>query len=76
VAYYGKDAGGRQQLFVVPADGSAAPRQVTDLPSEVVGIDGGLRWHPSDDWLLGITAGDLFAVSVREEDFGAVRMLT
>lgn len=76
IAYYGKDDNGKQQLFVVPADGSAPPRQVTDLPGEVVGIDGGLRWHPSGHWLAGISEGNIFTVSVREEDFGKIRWIT
>jgi hypothetical protein len=76
VAYYGKDAHGKQQLFVVPADGSAPPRQVTNLPTEVVGIDGGLRWHPSGQFLFGITSGDIFVVSLREDDFGRATLLT
>lgn len=76
VAYYGKDESDSEQLFVVPVDGSAPPRQVTHLPGQVKGIEGGLRWHPTDAYLFGISSGDIFAVSVREADFGAVRMLT
>lgn len=75
VAYYGKDDDGRQQLFVINADGHNN-RQVTQLDSEVKGIDGGLRWHPSGDYLLGLSNGAVFAVSVREKDFGALRWLT
>jgi hypothetical protein len=76
IAYYGKDAAGRQQLFVVPVEGDASPRQVTQLDTEVPGIDGGLRWHPGGDYLLGLSAGAVFTVSVRDEDFGKLRWLT
>lgn len=75
IAYYGKDGEGRQQLFVIDADGGE-PRQVTSLPGEVVGIDGGLRWHPSGEALVALSGGDMFSVSVREQDFGKLRFLT
>ena len=41
-----------------------------------MGIDGGLRWHPSGEALVAISGGNIFSVSLRDEDFGAVRFLT
>jgi len=72
VAYYGKDAEGVRQLFVINADGTGE-RQVTSLKEDA---KEGLRWHPSGEALLAISGGDIFAASLREENFGAVRWLT
>ncbi|HNR33335.1 MAG TPA: hypothetical protein PKI11_20760, partial [Candidatus Hydrogenedentes bacterium] len=81
IAYYGKDAEGRTQIFVVPTDGSdrdpdpaKRPVQATLLPE---GAAAGLRWHPSGNTLFCASNSAIAAVCVAPGPrFGEVVFLT
>lgn len=73
ISYYGKDGNDLSQVFVIPADGSTPPRQVTRLPS---GTDAGLRWHPEGETIYCISNNGIVATSVKEESFGNSTFLT
>lgn len=73
IAYYAKDANNLSQIFVIPADGSTPPKQVTQLPH---GTDSGLRWHPSGQSVLCISNNGIVTTSIEEETFGQSQFLT
>ncbi len=68
IAYFGKDAAGDTQVFVIAANGSdksddpaLRPVQVTKIPS---GIETCLRWHPSGRTIFVAVQGGIDAVCV------------
>ncbi len=70
IAYYGKDARQRTQVFIVDAQGSdetddptLRPRQVTFLEA---GTDAGLRWHPDGLSIISISDGGIVKTSVED----------
>jgi tricorn protease len=63
------DASGREEVWLVAADGSDAPRQVSDLDA----LKSGLAWSP-DSRLLAWTAAD-FRLRVLETESGRTREL-
>jgi len=80
IAYYGKGEGGTTQIFIIPSDGSdrhpdpaKRPVQATHLPQ---GVEGGLRWHPSGEYIAYISNGDVAVTCIRPgPDFGRTRFL-
>jgi len=74
IAYYGKDAEGRLQLYVIPADGSSGGTQVTRFET---GAGPGLRWHPSDTALFCTSENAIVATCVEKgARFGKSTWLT
>ncbi len=81
IAYYGKDAGGVSQVFVIAADGSdksadpaLRPVQATRLPG---GVKSDIRWHPSGETLFCVSDGGIAAVCVKPGPrFGETVFLT
>ena len=74
VAFYGKDAEDRKQIFIIKADGSAPAQQVTSLPH---GVTDGLRWHPSGKAVLCISNNGIVSTStVPGDTFGESTFLT
>jgi len=81
IAYYGRDAAGRSQVFIIASDGAddapdaaKRPVQVTQFPA---GTDSGLRWHPSGARIYCVTNNAIAEVNVAPgADFGRVRLLT
>jgi hypothetical protein len=74
IAFYGRDKDGIVQLFIMPADGSESPVQVSFFDKDAVE---GLRWHPSGDTLFCVTDDGIAAVDIRRgETFGKHRFLT
>jgi hypothetical protein len=69
IAYVAASGDGTKQVFVISAKGGAA-RQVTRVPG---GVNGGPRWHPSDQY-LAVSTGRGIVVS--ELATGAVTYLT
>ena len=66
IAYFGKDAAGDTQVFVIAANGSdksddpaRRPMQVTRVPG---GVETCLRWHPSGRTLFVTVQGGIAAV--------------
>jgi len=74
IAFAAQDPAGTGQLFIIRADGSEeTPRQVTRLPKPVEA----LRWHPSGEWVLFLSDGDVMAAYVGEEHpFGTLVKLS
>ncbi len=81
IAYYGKDAEGQTQVFVIPVDGSdrsddpaLRPVQATRLPG---GSKAGVRWHPSGKSLITQSDDGIAAVcAVPGPDFGKTVFIT
>lgn len=81
IAYYGKDAQGVKQVFIIAADGSDGsndpakqPIQVTFLPE---GTEAGLRWHPDGRHILCVSEGGLVLVNITPGNtFGKHRFIT
>ncbi|MFP6596194.1 MAG: DUF3748 domain-containing protein [Candidatus Hydrogenedentota bacterium] len=74
IAYYGKAADASTQVFIVRADGSEPPRQVTTLP---FGAGAGLRWHASGNSVLCFSNNGVVSTSVQEGvNFGKSIFLT
>lgn len=81
IAYYGKDAEGRIQLFTIAATGSdrseqpeMRPRQVTFLER---GTEAGLRWLPSGNALLSIADNGIVVTWCKDGPaFGKSKFLT
>lgn len=82
IAYYGGEAYGPKQIFIVPATGSEdhpdpamRPIQVTNFKN---GVTGGLRWDPSGDAVLCVADNGIAVVSLVEKDgaYGKVTFLT
>lgn len=82
IAYYGGDAEGPKQIFVVPATGGTAHPDPTMRPVQVShferGVTGGLRWHPDGTAIACIVDNGVAVVSLVEKDgaFGKVTYLT
>ena len=55
IAYVAADASATKQVFVIPSQGGT-PKQVTHAPG---GVQGGMRWHPSDTYLAASTANGI-----------------
>ena len=80
IAFFAKDKHGIMQIFVIATDGSdlagsesKRPYQVTSLAQHAFAM----RWHPSGNWLLFISAGNIYAADVGEsEKFGKAFQLT
>lgn len=69
IAYFAKDSEGREQVFVIPSDGSdrdpdpaKRPVQATRLPD---GAAPNIRWHPAGDHILCLSANAIVATCVR-----------
>jgi len=81
IAYYGKDADGITQIFIIAASGSdksdepaERPMQATFLPE---GAESGLRWHPAGGHLLCVSDGGLVLTCIETgEHFGRSRFIT
>lgn len=68
IAYYGRDKNGDSQVFIIPAKGSdrheaqaMRPVQATFLPD---GTEAGLRWHPSDKYIVCLNRGGIVLTCV------------
>jgi hypothetical protein len=74
IAFAAQDSTGTGQLFIIRADGSEkTPRQMTHLKKPVEAI----RWHPSDNWVLFLSDGEVMAAYVGEKNhFGTLVKLT
>ena len=80
VAYLGKDAAGRQQVFVVDARGSDLSEDPAFRPVQVSRVEGGvtgdIRWHPSGKAVLFTADGGVAAVSLEDSLPGETIWLT
>jgi hypothetical protein len=80
IAYFAKDDHGITQIFIIDSDGSdlseyesKRPLQVTRFNQDAVA----LRWHPSGNWIICISEGNIFTANVeRNESFGKTFQLT
>ncbi|WP_291792707.1 DUF3748 domain-containing protein [Maribacter sp.] len=80
IAYLSKDKKGILQVFVIPVDGSditddlkKRPVQITNYTDDASNV----RWHPSDQWILSISDGKVYASFVGStDDFGKSILLT
>jgi len=80
IAYLSTDKKGVKQVFVIPTNGSDQdqdlkmhPRQVTHFDSDASNI----RWHQSDNWVISISKGLIYASYVGNNNiFGTTILLT
>lgn len=60
IAYYGRDAQGQLQVFVVPVDGSDTASDTAKRPKQVTRFDGGVaqyvRWRPDGQSIFCVTS--------------------
>ena len=71
IAYLGKDGNGKQQVFVVSAQGSDRSDDPALRPVQASrvaeGVTGDIRWHPSGKAILFTARGGIAAVSLEGE---------
>ena len=63
IAFYGKDANDKMQVFIIPSDGSSEAVQATSFPE---GADLGVRWHPSGNSVVCLSNNRVAAVCVKQ----------
>lgn len=78
IAYFAKDAAGQTQIFVIASDGDDRSDDPMKRPFQLTWFEGGvspyLRWHPSGDAVLCITAHNGIAAldTTHGRDFGKI----
>jgi len=80
IAYFAKDADGKNQVFIIPSNGSDKdpdpakhPVQATHLPKGAASV----RWHPSGNSIVCESNGAIVATCVKPgSDFGKSVFLT
>lgn len=81
IAYFGKDAGGQTQVFVIPVDGSDRDENLTKRPVQLTKFERGvgtfMRWHPSGNTLFCLSDNGIAAVCTKPGPlFGKYMLLT
>jgi len=71
IAYFAEDKNGIKQICIIDTDGSdraddksKRPLQLTSLPQDA----DALRWHPSGNWIIFTSAGNVYTVSTGKDN--------
>ena len=74
IAYYAKDTNDKNQVFIIPADGSKEPVQATHFAE---GAGPGVRWHPSGNSIICLSNDGVATTCVKPGPlFGKTIFLT